>query len=159
MEPVIDPRLDLATPLTPGDAVAAIIVVNGRYLLQLRDAKRGIFFPGVWGCFGGGVERGEGEADALVRELREEIGWSPPPQSVRRFTRFDFDLGFAGLQAIWRVFFEIDAPADMMRDLRLREAAGVDLITPDAILTGAIPLTPYDAFALWLHVNRRRLRA
>ena len=159
MEPAVDPRLDVATPLTPGDAVAAIIVVDGQYLLQLRDAKRGIFFPGVWGCFGGGVEGGEGELDALARELREEIGWSPAPSAVRRFTRFDFDLAFADLDPVWRVFFEIAAPGDLMRTLQLREGAGVDLFTPDAILTGAIPLTPYDAFALWLHINRRRLRA
>jgi len=158
MEPAGDPRLDVVTPMTPGNAVAAIIVVDGRYLLQLRDTRRGIFFPGVWGCFGGGVESGEGELDALTRELNEEVGWAPALHSVHRFTRFDFDIGFAGLGTIWRVFFEVEAPREVLHDLRLHEGAAVDLFTPETILAGAVPLTPYDAFALWLHINRRRLR-
>jgi 8-oxo-dGTP pyrophosphatase MutT (NUDIX family) len=155
--PANDPRLDTATPLTPGDAVACIIVVDGEYLLQLRDMKHGIFFPGCWGCFGGNVDPGETEVDALVRELNEEIGWAPAPTAIGRFSRFDFDLGFANLGTIWRVFYEASATRDNMTRLHLREGAAVQLFPPSAILTGAIPLTPYDAFALWFHINQRRL--
>src|SRR5262244_3716729 len=43
-------------PLRGEDAVAAIITVeDGRYLMQLRDDKPRIFYPGHWGCFGGAV--------------------------------------------------------------------------------------------------------
>lgn len=154
----LDPRLDLATPLTPGDAVACIIVVDGQYLLQLRDMKHGIFFPGCWGCFGGGVDPGETNEQALLRELDEEIGWTPNLDAIRPFSRFDFSLGFARLNTIWRVFYEVEAtPADV-DGMQLREGAEVRLFPPSAVLTGSIPLTPYDAFALWLHINQQRLR-
>jgi 8-oxo-dGTP pyrophosphatase MutT (NUDIX family) len=154
-----DPKLDLTTPLRPGNAVAAIITVEGAYLLQLRDNKRGIFFPAHWGCFGGAVEPGESNELALARELHEELGAAFPPASFRYFTRFDFDLGFAGLAPIWRYFYEIELGSGTLGHLRLQEGAGMQLYPPAEILSGAILLTPYDAFALWFHINRRRLTA
>ncbi len=45
----------------------------GRILLARRSADRS-FYPGVWDVIGGHCERDEAPADALVRELREEIG-------------------------------------------------------------------------------------
>jgi 8-oxo-dGTP diphosphatase len=47
------------------------------YLLQLRDFKSSIIYPGHWGAFGGGVEKGESPETAMSRELMEEIGYSP----------------------------------------------------------------------------------
>ena len=47
------------------------------YLLQLRDFKSSIIYPGRWGAFGGAVEEGESTKVALGRELVEEIGYSP----------------------------------------------------------------------------------
>ena len=53
-------------------SVGGIIFVNGKYLVQLRDNKKNIFFPGFWGVFGGLVEKGEKLSQALVREIKEE---------------------------------------------------------------------------------------
>ena len=47
------------------------------YLLQLRDFKSSIIYPGHWGAFGGAVEEGESPEAAMSRELIEEIGYSP----------------------------------------------------------------------------------
>jgi len=152
-----DPRLDTETPLRPGNAEAAIIVVRGRYLLQLRDMKRGIFFPGHWGCFGGGVERGESPDEALLRELDEELGLRPARADVVLFTRFEFGLGFNGLAPVWRSFYELELAEDDAARLDFAEGSGMRLCPREAILAATIPLTPYDAFALWLHINRRRL--
>lgn len=154
-----DPRLDCATPLTPANAVAAILIIDGRYLLQLRDDIPGIFFPAHWGCFGGGVDAGETPEMAIVREIREELGISLPASSYRYFTRFDFDLAFSGLLPIWRVFYEVElAPAEIGR-LTLQEGAAMRAFSAGEILAGSQPLTPYDSFALWFHINRSRLRA
>jgi ADP-ribose pyrophosphatase YjhB (NUDIX family) len=155
----VDPRLDISTPLKPANAVAAIIVVGGDYLLQLRDNKHGIFFPAHWGCFGGAAETEETREEALVRELREELAVVLEPQNFRYFTRFEFDLSFAGLALIWRHFYEVEFAPSRLADLRLQEGSAMQLFSAAEILTAAISLTPYDSFALWFHINRGRLHA
>jgi 8-oxo-dGTP diphosphatase len=51
---------------------AAVVVEGGRVLLTQR--KRGSHLAGSWEFPGGKVEAGEDPRDALVRELREEVG-------------------------------------------------------------------------------------
>ena len=36
-----------------------IVVVKDKYLLQLRDNKKNIFFPNFWGLFGGSLNKNE----------------------------------------------------------------------------------------------------
>lgn len=49
---------------------------QGRLLLGKRSARR-TAYPGVWDLPGGHVEAGETAEQALVRELREELGVTP----------------------------------------------------------------------------------
>lgn len=44
---------------------------TNRYLFLLRDDGR---YPDTWALVGGKVERGEGVLQALVREIKEELG-------------------------------------------------------------------------------------
>ena len=60
--------------------VVAVIVRDGRLLVIRRSLT--VLAPGMY-CFpGGGIEAGESEAEALVRELHEELGCAVRP--VRR---------------------------------------------------------------------------
>jgi 8-oxo-dGTP diphosphatase len=62
-----------------GAAVAvAIIRHRGRCFLQRRDPAARVA-PGLWEFPGGKLEPGETPLAALVRELREETGWTPGP--------------------------------------------------------------------------------
>ena len=45
---------------------------KGKILFQLRDEKGRN--PNKWGIFGGGIKEREKPIDALVREIREELG-------------------------------------------------------------------------------------
>ena len=55
----------------------AMLQREGRWLLQLRDDIDSIIYPGHWGLFGGHLDPGETASEAVHRELREEIDWSP----------------------------------------------------------------------------------
>ncbi len=53
-------------------ATKGIIFVKGKYLLQLRDNKKNIFFPNFWGLFGGSLNKNETHKKAVEREIQEE---------------------------------------------------------------------------------------
>jgi len=57
---------------TPVIVAAAVLIERGRVLLTQR--KKGTHLAGAWEFPGGKVEPGEDPRDALVRELREEVG-------------------------------------------------------------------------------------
>jgi 8-oxo-dGTP diphosphatase len=54
-------------------AVKAIICINNKYLLQLRDKHKNIYYPNFWGLFGGTIEKKETPVKAIIREIKEEI--------------------------------------------------------------------------------------
>ncbi|MBZ0297789.1 MAG: NUDIX domain-containing protein [Anaerolineae bacterium] len=66
------------------------ILVNpaGKILIQQRDEKPGLKYPGYWTTFGGKVEDGEHPDEAMRRELLEEIELEPEVHlwKVREFT-------------------------------------------------------------------------
>ena len=50
------------------------ILIRGQDILLAKRSADRPFYPGVWDVIGGHCETSESPADALVRELREEIG-------------------------------------------------------------------------------------
>ncbi len=137
------------TPLPLGNAAAAILMVDDRYLLQLRDDIPGIWYPGHWGLFGGALEPQEDEISALQRELREEIGLAPESSELRLVTRFEFDLRPIGKGRYFRSYYEMSVPSAVLPRLTLHEGADMRAFSSDEVFS--LRLSPYDSFALFLH--------
>ncbi len=148
---------DADTKLRLDDAVAAIIVVDGSdYLLQLRDPLPHIWYPDHWGTFGGAVEPGEDEAAALKRELFEELAFDVT--DAARFSTIEFDVPGAGLGKFYRSYWEIHVTRAHAETFVLGEGAEKRVFAPRDVF--ALPrVTPYDAFALFLHHSKARLGA
>jgi 8-oxo-dGTP diphosphatase len=66
----------------PHRAIAAAVVVDtsGELLLQLRDDKPDIIYPGGIGLFGGHREDGESALECVTRELAEELSYEIAPE-------------------------------------------------------------------------------
>jgi 8-oxo-dGTP diphosphatase len=89
-----DPGLDWNHTWEPGPGAtgeppgADAILLNrrGEVLLVLRDDKPDIPCPNTWALLGGYIEPGETPEQALLRELREEIGVRlPGARSFREY--------------------------------------------------------------------------
>jgi len=138
------------------DAVAALIVLeDGRYVMQLRDAIPDIFYPDHWGCFGGAVDQGENPVQALSRELLEELDFEVA--DAKEFIRFDFDFTNLGQKKVYRIYYEIPVSAKSYARFILREGAQLNAFSGAEILCGP-RVIPYDAFAIWLHMRRSRFQ-
>jgi 8-oxo-dGTP pyrophosphatase MutT (NUDIX family) len=142
-------------PLSTGHAVAALLVLeDGRYIMQLRDDLPDIWYPGHWGLFGGGVDEGEDEFKALQRELREELELEVT--QARLFATIDYDLQPIGLDCYFRKYYEVPVTLTAWNRVVLHEGSEVRALRGEEALS--LPrISPYDAFALFLHHNRNRL--
>ena len=138
------------------NAVAGLIITeDGRYIMQLRDVIPDIFYPDHWGCFGGAVDEGENPIQALRRELLEELEFEVV--NAKEFVRFDFDLIKLGQKKVYRIYYEIPVPAKSYSHFTLREGAQIKAFSGTEILSQA-RVTPYDAYAIWLHMRRSRFQ-
>jgi 8-oxo-dGTP pyrophosphatase MutT (NUDIX family) len=125
--------------------------------MQLRDQKPGIWYPGHWGCFGGAVDRHETPQHALQRELREELEFEMGV-TPSELTRFDFDFSRLGGTKVSRIYFEVAVTSAEFKRFVLHEGAAFEAIAVRELLS-ARRVTPYDAFAIWLHFSKHRLCA
>ena len=139
-------------PLRPADAVAALLVHDdGRYVMQLRDAVPQIFYPNHWGCFGGAVDAGETPPGAprggRRRENKYPRGGRTSPFQSCFFSRAN--------PAVYRIYYEVRVGDDEFRRFVLHEGAEMRAFAGGELLAGE-QVAPYDAFAIWMHMSRRR---
>ena len=69
--------------------VAAIIEDDDRFLLTRR--QKGVHLEGLWEFPGGKINAGETHANALARELREELDVDVDVRELRFHTTHDYD--------------------------------------------------------------------
>ena len=143
-----------------GDAAAAAIrLSDGRYLMQLRDQRPDIWYPGHWGCFGGAVDAGETPIQALCRELQEELELTIAPADARLIARLDFDFDPLELGRAWRIYYLIELPTEALSGLVCHEGERMEAFTYPQLVaeTPRNPVVPYDAFTLHLLHSRAQV--
>jgi 8-oxo-dGTP pyrophosphatase MutT (NUDIX family) len=142
------------TPLVPNNAIGALIInAKNEILLQLRDDKPDIFFPNLWGTFGGAVEPDETPETALAREMEEELGIDISTCKTKFFSEFTFDFACWGYGTVYRKFYLIDASHLALDDFTLGEGQKLGYFAVDYALS-SLRLVPYDGFILWMYHAR-----
>lgn len=105
--------------------------LKNKVLMQLRDFKTGIAFPGQWGFFSGSLEKGETPDDAAHREMWEEIGYRTDQM------HFLSTLGMPELDNLitHAYFCELTTPLD---NISLHEGYDFGLFTRQEIRAGQL---------------------
>ena len=141
--------------MDPASAASALLLLtsDGRYLLQHRDDIPEIWFPGLWGCFGGALDPGEDLKTTAQRELEEELGIVVKRDELQYFTEFTFDFSQVGSDNKYRAYFVHTLKPGTEDTLALREGQAVAAFSEEQALS-TLPMTPYDRCALHLHSVR-----
>jgi 8-oxo-dGTP diphosphatase len=108
------------------------------FLLQLRDFKSSIPYPGHWGGFGGEVEPSETPESAGLRELQEELDYVP--DAIHRFRDYSLDAEESDsvdrVGVGLRIFYGcLSVPVDR---LSLSEGLDFGLFSREEILKGEL---------------------
>jgi ADP-ribose pyrophosphatase YjhB (NUDIX family) len=121
-------------------ATGCIIEADGRLLFLVRGKEPS---PGKLDLCGGFVDPGEGALEGLYREIREEIGWSPPvPQGASLAETFTFFASFHNRYPYKNIiyntcdmYFYFSAPGLCESDLVLEKAEidAVRFLKPEEI--------------------------
>jgi 8-oxo-dGTP diphosphatase len=109
--------------------IAKIILYDNkkRVLIQLREQKPGIDFPGTWSLIGGYIEENEAPENAVIRETKEEINFTPKQiKLLSRKIRMEDGIKFE--ENIY--FTKLTKP---ISELQLKEGAELKLISKDQI--------------------------
>ena len=139
----------MSSPAPKEFAGAIIVDTQGRYLLQRRDNKPEIRFPGKVGLFGGHQEIGETSLECVVREVHEETGWYVPPE------KFEHVAAYCGLDASGVYKVEIFATSDVdIAGLTITEGTLL-VVQPEDFFNLIDELTPSAAFAFETFVGRQ----
>lgn len=79
---ITDPHPEDATRTFPVLIAAALILRGGKVLLERRAPAGVVGVDGMWDLPGGKVECGETPQEAIIREIREELGLEIIPRSL-----------------------------------------------------------------------------
>jgi 8-oxo-dGTP pyrophosphatase MutT (NUDIX family) len=133
---------------------AAILIDDaGRFLLQQREDKPEILYPGMIGLFGGHREGDETFLQCVVREVFEEISlFLPPERFVHLITYSGNDPGGGTLHA--EIFIANDVPVDR---LVITEGALLS-VRPEDIAAVANKFSPVARFAVNAFTEHRHRR-
>ncbi len=125
----------------------AIITCQGKLLLEKRRDSD------TWGLVGGGVKKTETELQAMVREVREELGLRIPKEKFKKLQVYGEPGRIAAYQdgSIWRmVIMVFGLELEEMPDLTISaESKSLRFFTKDELREIQVVVTHSDIVEDW----------
>lgn len=122
-----------------------LIKGDGSFLLQHRDNKPNIRFPGYWGFFGGGIGNDESPEAAMLRESKEELGIDVRDYQLALEQDFGDNHNPIGHKWIFMAPFEDQDP------IELHEGQGMDWFRVEDLAT--LKIIEHDKIAIEKIIN------
>ncbi len=118
-----------------------MLLADGTFLLQHRDNRPGIFYPGKVGLFGGEIETGETPVMGAIREIREELSIDIDPPLLFNVLSLDSNIDFRFRR---RYFYVANISEYQHSKITLREGQGIVRINANKIDVTCSEFVPYD---------------
>ena len=125
----------------------AIITYNGKLLLEKRSDSD------VWGLVGGGVKKTETELQAIVREVREELGLRIPAEKFKKLAVYGEPGRIAAYRdgSVWRmviVVFALELEEEPVLQIS-RESRDLQFFTKEELRDIEVVITHSDIVEDW----------
>ena len=126
-------------------SVGAVIYLKDKYLIQKRDKKKNIYFPQLYGVFGGGVNFKEKFLEAIKREIFEELELKINLDQIKYFLNISINSKhFKNKRS--RSYFAIKITKKQFSSINLREGQSSHLFKIQDIKK--LNFVPWDLSAI-----------
>ena len=126
-------------------SVGAVIYLKDKYLVQKRSKKKKIYFPQMYGVFGGGVNKKENIAQAIKRELKEELDLNLNLNEIKFFLKISINSRhFKNNRS--RHYFSVKISKKQFNSIILREGQSFHLLNLQNIKK--LNFVPWDLSAI-----------
>jgi len=147
--------LDKSTINTHQTIVSCIFyTVEGEYLLQLRDDKIGLPLRNHWALFGGEVDEGENEFQAIKREMFEELKFDS--SKYQWFHEAIYAFPDHHKKIVRKIYYTVLITNKHVLNMRLCEGAEKKLFQLNQVLL-LNNISPWDLSAVLLHARHNTI--
>ena len=136
--------------LKPKNASACIILNNEKILLQKRDLKKNIFYPGYMGFFGGAKDKNETYLSCIRREINEELDLNIKKKRFKFFSKNTLDFSPIKEKIFFRYYYVLKLNNKEVKKIKIKEGIALKKIKIENLFSSNLKIVPYDAFVLWL---------
>ena len=132
------------------ESVGAIIYFKNLYLIQKRSFKRNIYFPGIFGVFGGNVNKKEKVHQAILREIKEELDIDLNYHQVKYFLKISINSKHFKKNRS-RFYYSINITKSQLDSINLKEGDSYHLLNLRKL--NKLNFVPWDLSAILYFEN------
>ena len=133
---------------------AVFFTDSGEYLLQLRDDKIGLPLRNHWALFGGEVDEGEDEYQAIKREMFEELKFIS--NEYQWFHEAIYAFPAHPKEIVKKIYYTIPITISQVNNMELCEGADKKLLKIHEIFS-LEKISPWDLSAILLHARQNTI--
>ena len=126
-------------------SVGVVIYFKDKYLIQKRSNKKNIYFPNLFGVFGGNVEKKEKIIKAVIREIFEELNIKLNSKQVKFFFKISINSRHF-LKNRSRFYFFVKILKSQLNSINLKEGQSYHFINISKIKK--LDFVPWDLSAI-----------